>query len=336
MTVHVPRQPIPFGHYLLLERIAVGSMCEVWRALIRTHQGQQRHMAVRLMLSELEHDEDVLCMFIDEAKAHVQLTHPNIVSARELGQIGSRYFLAEDYISGQPSSALFKRFAQQGESTPVPVVCHCIAQVCDGLEYAHTKKDNNGRDLNIVHRGLSLDEVLVSYEGDAKIIDFGLVKAAGRATRTDPGVIKGKFGYLSPEQADGRPVDGRSDVFSTGVCLFELLTGRRLFHGSTPLAVVEQLRTAQIPIPSQLNPQVPPELDAIVLRALARNLAVRYASAAELGHALRLFLGNHGVTFKRENMARYMRSVFADAIQQQALRDQRYASLQAPTPSDLN
>ncbi|WNG14980.1 serine/threonine protein kinase [Cystobacter fuscus] len=318
MAIPPRREPIPCGKFLLFERIAIGSTSEVWRGGIRMKDGQERPVALKLLLPNLVGDEDAVGMFIDEAKVQIQLSHTNIVQLYELGLIGDRYFMALEYIAGQPLRALFERFAKLGESTPLPVVCHCIAQLCDGLEFAHHKQDAQGRELNIVHRGLSLEEVLISYEGHVKVIDFGLVKSAWSATKTSPGILKGKFGYTSPELLRGLPLDRRSDVYSTGVCLYELLTGRRLFDSNDHFDVRQQMETSPMRPPSQYNPQVPPELDAIVLRALAAERSQRYPSAGALGNELRLFLSQSGIHFSREKLARYMSSIFAGAIQRQA------------------
>jgi serine/threonine protein kinase len=203
------------------------------------------------------------------------------------------------------------------------------------LDYAHRKKDARGRDLNIIHRGVSLADVLVSFEGDVKVIDFGIARAEGRLTQTQPGIIKGKFGYLSPEQLDSLPMDRRSDVFALGVCLYELLTGQRLFDAETPLGAVEKLRKAQVTPPSEHNRRIPPSLERIVLRALAPNMNERYPYASEMGDDLRRFLAQGGEDSAPQDLRRYMRATFAEDVQLEEQRQQEYARIVPPREFDL-
>ena len=217
-------------------------------------------------------------MFIDEAKISVQLNHANIAQIYELGQIDDSYFIAMEYIPGKDLRAIFERCRRRKETMPTAQVAFCVSKMCEGLDYAHRKKDATGRDLNIVHRDVSPQNILISYEGEVKVIDFGIAKAAGKAPKTQAGILKGKFGYMSPEQIRGLPLDRRSDVFAIGVCLYEMLTGERLFVGERDFSVLEKVRKAEVPPPRQYNRKIPEELEKIVLKALARETSTSATS----------------------------------------------------------
>ena len=257
MSHATKRQPIPFGKYLLLDRINIGGMAEVWRGKTFGAGGFERLVAIKRILPNIAEDEEFITMFIDEAKITVQLNHANIAQIYELSHISNSYFIAMEYISGKDMRAVFDRCRKKGEPAPIPLTCYCIAKCCEGLDYAHRKKDRQGRDMNIVHRDVSPQNVLISYEGEVKVIDFGIAKAAGKATKTQAGILKGKFGYMSPEQIRGLPLDRRSDVFAIGVCLYEMLTGERLFVGDSDFSVLEKVRKVEVLPPSHLQPAHP-------------------------------------------------------------------------------
>jgi serine/threonine protein kinase len=244
------KKPIPFGKYYLLERINVGGMAEVFKAKTFGVEGFERIVAVKRILPNIAEDEEFITMFIDEAKISVQLTHANIAQIYELGAINNSYFIAMEYIPGKDMRAIFERCRKKGEPAPIPLSCYVVSKLCEGLDYAHRKKDGMGRDMNIVHRDVSPQNVLISYEGEVKVIDFGIAKAAGKATKTQAGILKGKFGYMSPEQVRGLPIDRRSDIFSTGIVLYELLTNERLFHGESDFSTLEKVRNVEILPPS--------------------------------------------------------------------------------------
>ena len=224
-------QPVPFGKYYLLERINVGGMAEVFKAKAFGVEGFERLVAVKRILPNIAEDEEFITMFIDEAKIAVQLQHANIAQIFDLGKVEDSYFIALEYVYGKDLRAIFDHLRKVSDRMPTAQVCYVMMQVCEGLDYAHNKRDAQGRDLNLVHRDVSPQNVLVGYEGEIKLVDFGIAKAAGKASKTQAGILKGKFGYMSPEQVRGLPVDRRSDVFAVGICLYELLTGERLFVG---------------------------------------------------------------------------------------------------------
>ncbi|HVG60329.1 MAG TPA: serine/threonine-protein kinase [Hyalangium sp.] len=329
------RPPTPFGDYLLLDRAGVGGMAEVWRAKMFGAEGQGRLVALKRILPTFAEDEEFMTMILDEAKLGIQLLHTNIAQTFEQGQIGPLLYLSQEYVPGKSLSEIFKHSRETGWTMPIHLVCACITGMCEGLDYAHRKKDARGRDLNIIHRGLSLADVLVSYEGDVKVIDFGIAKAEGRITHTQPGVIKGKFGYLSPEQLDGLPLDRRSDVFAIGVCLYELLTGQRLFDAETPLEAVEKLRKAKVTPPSVHNRRIPKALERIVLRALAPDVSERYLYASELSDDLRHFLAQHADSGPQLDLRRYLRVTFAEDLRIEEERRKEYAQIEPPKDFDL-
>ncbi|ACL64608.1 serine/threonine protein kinase [Anaeromyxobacter dehalogenans 2CP-1] len=285
------RKPIPYGRFLLLDRIAVGGMAEVYVA-IRRGEPAGRLYALKRILPTLAEDAEFITMFLDEARLVVQLDHPAIVPIHELGMHGEGYYIAMDYLPGKDLRALLDRLRARGEPMPVPLAAHVAARVADALDHAHRKRDALGSPLRVVHRDVSPANVLLGFDGSVRIIDFGIAQAALRTRRQDT-VLRGKFGYMSPEMVRGQPVDHRSDVFSLGVVLHEMLTGARLFSGKSELSVLERVRRAEVPPPSRARPGLPPELDAIVLRALARDPAQRFEWASDLRDALLAF--THGV-----------------------------------------
>jgi len=324
------KQPIPFGRYLLLDRINIGGMAEVWRAKAFGTGGFERLVAIKRILPNIAEDAEFITMFQDEAKISVQLTHANICQIYELNRIGSSLYIAMEYVPGKDLRSIFDRARKKGEPPPVPLVCYVVGKLCEGLDYAHRKKDSYGRELNIVHRDVSPQNVLISFEGEVKVIDFGIAKAAGKVTKTQAGILKGKFGYMSPEQIRGLPLDRRSDVFAIGVCLYELLTGERLFVGDSDFAVLEKVRKAEVLPPSTYNRRIPEPLERIVLRALSKDVNSRYQYASELADDLQRFLITSDNIFSRKDLMQYMKSTFAEEVEREKNRLAEYAEVKAP------
>lgn len=319
--------PVLFGRFLLVERIAVGGMAEVFAA-VRPGDPPGRAFAVKRMLPTLAEDEDLVRMFLDEARLQVQLDHPGIVPVHELGRIGSRYYLVMDYVAGRDLRALVDRFRAGGERLPVALAAHVAWRVADALDHAHRRRDAKGTELRIVHRDVSPANVLVGFDGLPRIIDFGVAQAAMRR-RTGPDVLRGKFGYMSPEMVRGLPVDRRSDVFALGVVLHEVLTGERLFTGPSELAVMEKVRACDVRPPSASNPSVPRALDAAVLRALAREPEDRFPWASDLRDALLPFTCG-APPDDPAVLARAMAKDFPDELRSEERRRRRLrAALQA-------
>jgi hypothetical protein len=327
------RQPIPFGKYLLLDRVNVGGMAEVWRGKQFAGDGTDRIVAIKRILPNIAEDEEFITMFIDEAKISVQLTHENICQLFDLGNTSGSYFIAMEYIPGKDLRAIFDRAKKANEPPPVPMVAYAVSRMSAGLDHAHRKKDLQGNDLNIVHRDISPQNCLVSFEGMIKVIDFGIAKAANKASRTQAGILKGKFGYMAPEQILGGDIDRRADIFAIGVVLWEMLTNQRLFVGDSDFAVLEKVRKADVPAPSKHNPRVPAELDRITLKALSRDIHTRYQFASDLADDLDAFLQRTGSLFGPKEMAGYMRTLFAEEVERERLRLVDYASVKAPDPT---
>ncbi|MGE0789719.1 MAG: PEGA domain-containing protein [Sandaracinaceae bacterium] len=327
------KKPIPFGKYVLLDRINVGGMAEVFKAKAFGVEGFERQVAVKRILPSIAEDSEFITMFIDEAKIAVQLTHANIAQIFDLGRVQDSFFIAMEFVHGKDLRAIFDRARKRGETVPVPMACYTVMKVCEGLDYAHNKKDAAGRELNLVHRDVSPQNILISYDGETKIIDFGIAKAAGKAGKTQAGILKGKFGYMSPEQVRGLPLDRRSDIFAVGIVLYELLTGERLFVGESDFSTLEKVRNVEIMPPSTYNRRIPEELEQIVLKALAKDVDDRYQTAMDLHDDLQSFMYTSGNFFSRKDLSAYMRKAFAEEIAKESQREEEYRQLEAQVPA---
>jgi serine/threonine protein kinase len=278
------RDPIPYGRYLLLERIEIGGMAEVFLARVREGEGAGSLVAVKRLLPTLAEDPELVAMFLDEARIAVQLDHPGVTRIADLGRHGPTYYIAMEYVPGKDLKALLERLSARGERLRVPVAALIAARVLAALEHAHRRRDAQGAELRIVHRDVSPKNVLLSFAGDVKLIDFGL--ARGRGMPEDHGVVRGTGAYMSPEQARGLPVDASSDVFSAAVVLHEMLTGGRLFAAPTELVTMERVAAKVVPSPRSANSEVPEALASAVLQALERDPALRPPSAEAFAAAV--------------------------------------------------
>jgi len=308
---------------MLLERISVGGMAEVWKAKEFGVEGFERTVAVKKILPHVAEDEEFIAMFKDEAKIAVQLSHGNIAQIYNLGAEQDSFYIALEYVAGKDLRAIFQRCQEHSKPMPAAQACFIVMKICEGLDYAHNKKDKYGRDLNIVHRDVSPPNILVSYEGEVKLIDFGVAKAAGRVSKTQAGILKGKFGYMSPEQVRGMPLDRRSDVFSVGVLLWEVLASQRLFQGETDFDTLEKVRAVEVPKPSKFNAEIPGDLEEIVFKALAGEPGDRFQSAIELHDALQAFMFAHGMFYSRKDLSAWMRQQYAKEIDAEKERAQQ-------------
>jgi serine/threonine protein kinase len=304
---------VPFGKYYLLERVNVGGMAEVFKAKTVGVEGFEKLVAIKRILPSVAEDEEFIKMFIDEAKITSQLSHANLAQTFDLGKINDAYYIAMEYVPGKDLRAVQERLKRRGERVPINIATYVIGRVCEGLDYAHRKRDIAGRELHIVHRDVSPQNVIVSFEGEVKLIDFGIAKAANKITSTQAGILKGKFGYMSPEQVRGMPLDRRSDIFAAGVVLYELCTGERLFVGSSDYSVLEKVQQARIVPPSKLVRDIPDRLEEVILKALAREPEQRYQHAADLAQDLMRFLiESHTRIVSRDDIAAFMKAVFPD------------------------
>jgi serine/threonine protein kinase len=310
METPVSRSAQPFGRYELLERVSAGGMAEVFRA---RDTERDQVVALKRILPQIAEDEEFVQMFEDEAQIASQLEHPHIARTLDYGRIGDSYYIAFEYVNGRDLRSLFDRCARVGEKPPLAFLLYVFARIGEGLAYAHARKDANGEPVSIVHRDVSPQNIIVSFDGDVKLIDFGIAKAAGKLSRTQVGTLKGKFGYMAPEQIRGTEIDSRVDLFSMGICMWELLTLERLFNAENELLVLEKVRSATIAPPSTQNRDVPPELDRVVLKALAKDVRERYRSAKDLYRDLDRLAQTIGATASREEIARYMRGAFPES-----------------------
>jgi TonB family protein len=277
-----PVDGIKFGQYVLLEKIATGGMAEVWKARMRGVEGFQKTVAIKKILPHLSDNQDFIEMFIDEAKLAAQLSHNNIIHIYDLGKIQNSYYIAMEYVDGSDLKTILKKAQDHGQPMTVDLALFVASKIASALDYAHRRRDFDDKDLGLVHRDVSPQNVLISQEGDIKLCDFGIAKAAFKASHTQNGALKGKLQYMSPEQAWGQPIDRRADVFALATVLFEMLTGKKLFTGDSEISILEQVREARVTPPSEWNDEVTPDIDAVVLKALQKDPTTRYQTAGEM------------------------------------------------------
>jgi len=277
--------------YRPLYKLDSGGMAEVYVAQAESMAGFKKKVAIKRILPELLKDERFVRMFLDEARLSLHLNHANIVQVFDIGKSSSTYFIVMEFVEGVNLKKVLQYFTRKRTLIPVQVTIWLLNEILKGLDYAHSLTDaESGAALGLVHRDISPPNILVSWNGEVKLVDFGLAKATTQLETTDPGVVKGKFSYLCPEAASGQEVDHRADIFAVGILAYELLTGRRLFLGESDFKTVELVRAAQIPSITKQNPDVTPELDRILLKALARDPADRYQHAHDFADDLLAFL----------------------------------------------
>jgi TonB family protein len=324
--------PDRFGQYEVLERIAAGGMAELSKARLSGVQGFEKIVAIKKILPHLADNDEFLTMFADEAKLAAQLNHPNIVHIFDLGKIDAGgYFIAMEYVEGRDLRSLLQSAREVGAPLPTPLAVYVASKIAAALDYAHRRRDSEGRELNIVHRDVSPPNILISYEGDIKLCDFGIAKAASKASQTQSGALKGKVQYMSPEQAWGRPLDKRSDIFSLGCVLYEMLTEQKLFGGDTDLSVLEKVRAAQVAPPSTINPEVGKNLDAVVLKALAREPEDRYGNSSDLLRDLEAVLYSYSPAPGSADLAIYLHRLQAE---ESAASESRARAAASPAPEE--
>ncbi|WP_204817624.1 protein kinase domain-containing protein [Corallococcus macrosporus] len=307
-----------YGRYQLLKRLATGGMAQIYLARPQGAEPDKR-VVVKRILPHLAENDDFVKMFLDEARIAARLNHPNVVQIFDLGAQDDSFFIAMEYIHGDDLRQLWKHSELMGQPLPVPLVCRILIEACAGLDYAHKRTDpTTGRPLGIVHRDVSPQNILVTFEGGVKVVDFGIAKAADQATVTRSGVLKGKYSYMSPEQAAGMRVDCRADIFALGIVLYELLTGTRLFKRPNDIQTLTAVSECRVVPPSQVTPRVPADLDAIVLKALAKDLSERYQEAAQLQHALEEWLARHHAPATSAHLSAFVKEVFAERLAEEA------------------
>ncbi|MBC7978863.1 MAG: serine/threonine protein kinase, partial [Myxococcales bacterium] len=275
-----------FGKYSLIRKIGTGGMAEVFLARTPVAQGLNKTLVIKKIHTAYARSRQFVTMFVDEAKIALGLNHPNIIQVFDFGAVADTYFLAMEHVEGIDLLRLLQEAARARQRLPYGLSAYIVQQVAKGLDYAHRKADEFGEPLAIVHRDISPQNILLSWDGSVKIVDFGIARA--RDVHEEEGVIKGKYAYMSPEQARGEPVDGRSDVFAAGIVLFELVCARPLFHGKGKEAL-DMVKSGTIPRPRDFAPDLPESLERVILRALAFHRADRFQTARDLQHELGKF-----------------------------------------------
>jgi serine/threonine protein kinase len=336
-SVPVPR----LGRYTLLRALGAGGMAELFLARADGIEGFAKLVALKRILSHKATNERFVRMLLNEARLVAGLDHPNIAQVHDIGVEQGEYFFAMEYVHGQDLFHVLRRAPSR--KLHLENALHIAIGVCAGLHCAHIARDNTGRPLDIVHRDVSPSNVLVSYQGAVKLVDFGVAKAATLVSETREGVIKGKYGYMSPEQCLGETLDRRSDVFAVGILLWEMTVGRRLYMFKGELASLQRIVYADAPRPSKFDPQYPPQLEHIVMRALARDAKLRYQSAEQLQIDLEQFALDHRLAVSAVSMAIEMKMLFHDHVEAWAAAERAGKSLgehlatsSPPAPIDLD
>jgi len=301
------------GKYILLDKLAVGGMAELYRAMITGVQGFEKLIAIKKILPHLANEEELVRSFIDEAKLAALLHHQNIVQIYDFGSLGDTYFIAMEYLLGKDCRIITSKAKEKDLPLELQLALLIVSRICSGLDYAHKLKDFQGKPLNIIHRDISPQNILITYEGDVKIVDFGIAKAASQTTMTQMGMIKGKVAYMSPEQAGGKVIDNRSDIFSCGIILYEMVTGRRMFSGDT-MHILTKVREAQFDKPEEVRPDLPEKLLEILYHALAKDPANRYQTCGDMLTDMEECMKQLGVHPTANVLSRYMKTLFAEEI----------------------
>lgn len=325
-------EPKQFGKYFLLEKLAVGGMAEIYKAKTFGVDGFEKQQALKRILPHCSADKDFITMLVDEAKLSVQLSHANIVQVYDLGKVGDDYFISMEFINGPNLRDILYKCREQNIKLPTELVVYIISEVCKGLDYAHRKTDQNNRALNIVHRDVSPQNILISYEGEVKIVDFGIAKAAMNISHTMAGILKGKIAYMSPEQALGKTIDSRTDIFSLGIVLYEILTQKKLFSGESQFEVLKKIRTTKVN-ESMLPKEIPDTLKAIIAKTLSYYAKDRYQTAGDMQIDLTKFLYQSYFDFTPQKLASFIKDLFKNQLMQQQKEAAREANLAAQTSS---
>lgn len=323
----------PFGRYLLLDKVAAGGMAEVWRAKMTGQGDFQRIVAIKKILPHVCEDEEFITMFRDEANITVQLQHSNIGQVYEFDRIDDIYYIGMEYISGKDVKNVWQYQRSRKMTIPLELACYIVQKMADGLDYAHSKRDNFGNPLGIVHRDVSPQNCLVSWDGEVKVIDFGIAKAADKAGHTRAGTLKGKFAYMSPEQIRGRELDGRADVFALGVCMYELVTGTRAFQAESEFSLLEMVRNVELKPPTMVNSAIPPEVERIIFKALAKEREHRYQTAGELSRDIQRYLLSLERCPDRHTLGQFLRENFTVEYDKERLRLESYREIEWTAPS---
>jgi eukaryotic-like serine/threonine-protein kinase len=319
-----------FGPYDLQRRLARGGMGEIWLAERKGMAGFSKQVVIKTILEENLEEPGVVQMFLDEGRIAANLHHPNIAQTYDLGEVKNTYFIAMEYVHGHDLRDLLLVHLEKGQLIPLNILLRVTAQVCDGLHYAHHWKTPEGLPAGIVHRDISPQNIIITFDGASKIIDFGIARAMAGASKTRTGVIKGKCAYMSPEQVQAESLDGRSDLFSLGVVMYELITGRRLFKRDTEMATLEAVIRTSVPPPTKLDPTVPRPVEELVLKALQRSPKKRFQTAQEMQLAVEEVMQATGLLATSAHLSGFMRKLFSEDVE---VNRERLRALKAKLPA---
>ena len=303
------------GRYRVVDEIGVGGMASVHLARMDGPGGFQKWVAIKRIHPHLVEDDQFVDMFLDEARIAAGINHANVAQVFDLGKDDNTYWIAMEYLHGEPLREIMRRVEDHGQRVPVELAARMTADAADGLHAAHELRGKNGQLLGLVHRDVTPHNLFVTYDGYTKVVDFGIAKVADRLSQTKAGTLKGKLAYMSPEQVRGAEVDRTTDVFALGVVLWELTTNQRLFRMETDLDTLEKVQACYVPPPSTIVPGYPPELEQVVLKSLAKRKQDRFQTAREFSRALQGFLMRQGAMVGPEEVSHYVRAVFGDRIQ---------------------
>lgn len=312
-------QPKPFGRYFLVDKLATGGMAEIYKAKTFGVDGFEKHLAIKRILPHCSVDKEFISMLVDEAKLSVLLSHTNIVQVYDLGKVGEDYFISMEFIDGVNLRQVLNKLREKDQKLAEELAVYIISEMCKGLDYAHSKTDTDGKPLKIVHRDISPQNILVSYEGEVKIVDFGIAKAAMNISQTMAGILKGKISYMSPEQALGKKIDHQTDVYSSGLLFYEILTGEKFFTGETQFEVLKKIRTTRLnenSFPENINP----ELRKILAKALAYYTRDRYQTAGDMQIDLTRYLYTTYSDFTPRKLSKLIKKLFEDELAERKAR----------------
>lgn len=301
--------PVKFGKYLLLDKIATGGMAELYRAKLTGAEGFEKLIAIKKILHHLNTEDKLVSSFIDEAKLAAYLHHPNIVQIYDFGCMNDNYFIAMEFLFGKDLRFTIKRSLERGKPICLEHALYIVAQLLTGLEYAHTLHDFSGAPLCIIHRDIGPQNIFITFNGQVKIIDFGIAKAATQDTNTQVGTIKGKVSYMSPEQANGEVIDNRSDIFSVGIVLYELLTLTKMYEGDT-FQILAKAREAMFKPAEAINGDLPREIYRILDKALAKDPDKRYQTSEDMCRDIETFMQDHSMRISQRDISIYMKDLF--------------------------
>lgn len=320
-----------FGNYILLEKLASGGMAEIYLSKKLAAEGVQKFVAVKRILSQHSASEDFIRMFKDEAKIAVNLSHSNVVSIYDFGVENNQLYLVMDYLEGKNLRQILNRLKQVNKRFAISHIVYVTKMIAAGLDHAHRLIDaTTGQPLNIIHRDMSPQNVMVSFEGEVKIIDFGIAKSTTQEESTRVGTLKGKFGYMSPEQVDGMEVDARTDIFAMGIMIWEMLSEQRLFLTNNEMTTLRKIRDCKIPSLREIDPNIPVELEKIVNKGLARNKTQRYQTAAEMQKDLQSFLNRYNPDFSSQDFSEFIKEMYSEEIVEARKRQVAYSKVDVP------